>query len=230
MFTKYEPKNTKYRIMIAGQPGTEKSRFALNGCKNTAVLDLDDGLISVDKDADMNVLSLKGANVAFRFREAVDWLMENNTFDLVVVDTLSIYCKALEEALKDAGVEKKEFWQVWSNKITRTFNDLNSIDAHIVYITHEKWTEDDGSILLTPDITGQKFNSYARSKMDMIAYFGHAPEGEDDLRGMWSGVPKAATKNRMFKALEDYKGFGYGENMFRSVTEMLEFLDKTVEK
>jgi len=227
MFKKYEPTAKKYRVLFAGQAGSEKSRFAMNECKNTAILDLDDGLISVEADkSEMNVLSISGNDSAFKFREAVDWLMENNTFDLIVVDTLSIYCKALENALKDAGVDKSEFWQVWSSKITKTFDDLNSVNAHIVYITHEKWTDDDGKILLTPDITGQKFNSYARSKMDMIAYFGHAPSEEEHLRGMWANVPNAATKNRMFSKLENYKGFGYGENMFQNVTQMINFLNK----
>jgi len=227
MFKKYEPNKKKYRILLASQPGQGKSRAALNGCKNTAVLDLDDGLISVDEGADMSVLSLKGPETASKFREAVDYLMElEEPFKMIVVDTLSLYCKALEDALRDAGIDKSEFWQVWSSKITKTFNDLNSIDSHIVYITHEKWTDDDGKILLTPDITGQKFNSYARSKMDMIAYFGHAPEEEEGLLGQWDNVSKAATKNRMYKKLVNYKGFGTGEDMFENVTEMINFLEK----
>ena len=227
MFTKYEPKERKYRFLFAGQSGTQKSRTAMNNCKNTAILNLDDGLISVTADKDeMNTLDLLGPEKAVKFKEAVDWLIGNNTYNLIVVDTFSIYCKALEDALRDAGVDKSEFWQVWSSKITKTFNDLNSVDAHICYITHEKWTEDDGTILLTPDITGQKFNSHVRSKMDMIAYFGHAPEGEDKLLGMWDSVPKAATKNRMFEQLKDYRGFGTGEGMISDLTELLEILSE----
>ena len=98
-----ETVNKQIKILIYGNSGTQKTRFATFGTENAVIGSLENGLGSIE-NKDIDTVEIKDAA---QYREFLEWIQEQN-YDSVVIDSLTEYSSKLMNTLNQMFPEKSD--------------------------------------------------------------------------------------------------------------------------
>ena len=182
------------KILLYGESGKGKSYLA-GSVKNAIVLDLEKGSASV-KNKDIDVIPVDNAKM---FKETLEWV-KNQSYDTVVIDSLTRYGEMLYVALTQVYPDKKDSMLLWNQfdiLSRQRLESILSINKNIVVTMLEENANDGGSLKKFPMYRANKFKIMIPSYFDLVGHIVIDENGERLL--ITEPTEDAVGKNRLIE-------------------------------
>ena len=229
--------STKISLLLYGDPGAGKSIFAASSRKyKTAIVDTENGLLSVQKYCKANGIDLSNRPV-FEVKDSktftsamrdIGKLVTSKEVELVCFDTASAFQKLLISGyLRESGDTKLAFhsgnekgWNDVLNIMRSVSDSFATLDCHWVWLAHEKIIKVAGQDKAIPNFQGafnsdiaQPFSEIARATTKVTRKFVSGKPQNIVERTLWfAPSPLYLSKDRSMNLPEEFetdKGIDY---------------------
>lgn len=162
---------TNLKVLVYGQPGIGKTTYGL-GATDPLLLDCDNGIRRVLPQHRRDNIPVKS------WADIMGMLTEDlSPYRTLVIDTIGKLLDYLAESLvkdnpkygaKNGGLSLQGYGAL-KNQFVSFLARCNSLNKHLVFISHDKEGKEGDDMVVRPDITGSSMGIVIR-EMDLVGY------------------------------------------------------------